>query len=55
MTSVREDKKKFTNYSAVFKSRTKNDDNEELSERIIISARKSGQLDLSSKGLSTGI
>ncbi|KAK0171167.1 hypothetical protein PV328_008922 [Microctonus aethiopoides] len=54
MKSVREDKKKFTNnYSAVFKSRTKNDDDEELSERIIISARKTGQLDLSSKGLST--
>lgn len=47
--------KKKANHSAVFKKRTKNDDNAELSEIIIISARKSGNLNLSSRGLFTGI
>ncbi|XP_072754950.1 leucine-rich repeat-containing protein 40 isoform X2 [Anoplolepis gracilipes] len=37
----------------VFKQRTKNDDNAELSKSIIIRARKTGRLNLSSKGLST--
>ncbi|XP_033364700.1 leucine-rich repeat-containing protein 40-like [Bombus vosnesenskii] len=45
--------KKKANHSAVFKKRTKNDDNAELSEIIIISARKSGNLNLSSRGLFT--
>lgn len=47
--------KKKGNRSAVFKQRTKNDDNAELSKSVIIRARKTGQLNLSSKGLSTGI
>ncbi|KOX78634.1 Leucine-rich repeat-containing protein 40 [Melipona quadrifasciata] len=41
--------KKKANHLAVFKKRTKNDDNAELSD--IISARKSGNLNLSSRGL----
>ncbi|XP_076278616.1 leucine-rich repeat-containing protein 40 isoform X1 [Lasioglossum baleicum] len=45
--------KKNINHLAVFKQRTKNDDNAELSEVNIIAARKSGVLNLSSKGLST--
>ncbi|KAL6444717.1 hypothetical protein ACFW04_002054 [Cataglyphis niger] len=45
--------KKKSNHLAVFKQRTKNDDNAELSKSIIIRARKTGQLNLSSKGLST--
>ena len=49
------DMKKKVYHSAVFKKRTKNDDNAELSEVIIISARKNGNLNLSSKGLFTGI
>lgn len=49
------DVKKKVNHFAVFKQRTKNDDNAELSEIIIISARKSGNLNLSSRGLYTGI
>lgn len=47
--------KKKVYHSAVFKKRTKNDDNAELSEVIIISARKNGNLNLSSRGLFTGI
>ncbi|XP_003700527.2 leucine-rich repeat-containing protein 40 isoform X1 [Megachile rotundata] len=45
--------KKKVNHLAVFKQRTKTDDNAELSEVIIISARKTGNLNLSSRGLST--
>ncbi|XP_017883723.1 leucine-rich repeat-containing protein 40-like [Ceratina calcarata] len=45
--------KKRINHLAVFKRRTKNDDNAELSEDIILSARKTGNLDLSSRGLFT--
>uniref|UniRef100_V9IBX9 Leucine-rich repeat-containing protein 40 n=1 Tax=Apis cerana TaxID=7461 RepID=V9IBX9_APICE len=45
--------KKKVYHSAVFKKRTKNDDNAELSEVIIISARKNGNLNLSSRGLFT--
>ncbi|XP_015589721.1 leucine-rich repeat-containing protein 40 isoform X1 [Cephus cinctus] len=41
------------NHRSVFKPRTKNDDNAELSEDMVISARKTGQLNLSTKGLST--
>ncbi|XP_043786589.1 leucine-rich repeat-containing protein 40-like [Apis laboriosa] len=47
------DMKKKIHHSAVFKKRTKNDDNAELSEVIIISARKNGNLNLSSRGLFT--
>ncbi|XP_043667723.1 leucine-rich repeat-containing protein 40-like [Vespula pensylvanica] len=43
--------KKKINHCAVFKPRTKNDDNAELSNTMIICARKTGQLNLSSKGL----
>lgn len=46
--------KKKINHAAVFKPRTKNEDNAELSEEIILAARKSGNLNLSSRGLSTG-
>ncbi|XP_035741438.1 leucine-rich repeat-containing protein 40-like isoform X1 [Vespa mandarinia] len=45
-------KKKF-NHCAVFKQRTKNDDNAELSNSMILCARKTGQLNLSSRGLFT--
>nr|XP_031826969.1 leucine-rich repeat-containing protein 40-like [Nomia melanderi]XP_031826970.1 leucine-rich repeat-containing protein 40-like [Nomia melanderi] len=45
--------KKKINHLAVFKQRTKNDDNAELSEVNIISARNSGNLNLSSRGLYT--
>lgn len=47
--------KKKINHKAVFKRRTKKDDNAELSKGIIVSARKTGQLNLSSRGMSTGI
>lgn len=47
--------KKKSNHLAVFKQRTRNDDNAELSTSVIIRARKTGRLNLSSKGLSTGI
>lgn len=47
-------KKKYVNHLALFKLRTKKDDNNELPERIIINARKSGELNLTSKGLATG-
>lgn len=47
--------KKKINHCAVFKQRTKNDDNAELSNSMIICARKTGQLSLSSRGLFTGI
>ncbi|XP_011061287.1 PREDICTED: leucine-rich repeat-containing protein 40-like [Acromyrmex echinatior] len=47
------DIRKKANHLAVFKRRTKNEDNNELSRSIIIGARKTGQLNLSSKGLST--
>ncbi|XP_046614676.1 leucine-rich repeat-containing protein 40-like isoform X1 [Neodiprion virginianus] len=43
----------MSNYRAVFKSRTQKDDDTELSESDIISARTSGQLNLSAKGLSS--
>ncbi|XP_054001277.1 leucine-rich repeat-containing protein 40-like [Hylaeus anthracinus] len=45
--------KKKINHRAVFKRRTKHDDNAELSEVLIISARKTGNLNLSSRGLYT--
>ncbi|CAL7952317.1 unnamed protein product [Xylocopa violacea] len=45
--------KKRVNHLAVFKQRTKHDDNAELSEIIILSARKTGNLNLSSRGLYT--
>ncbi|XP_033338539.2 uncharacterized protein LOC117227426 isoform X1 [Megalopta genalis] len=45
--------RKKHNHLAVFKQRTKNDDNAELSEVNIISARNTGNLNLSSKGLYT--
>ncbi|XP_026827400.1 leucine-rich repeat-containing protein 40 isoform X2 [Ooceraea biroi] len=45
--------RKKVNHLAVFKERTKKDDNAELSRSIIISARKTGRLSLSSRGLST--
>ncbi|XP_076239569.1 leucine-rich repeat-containing protein 40 [Calliopsis andreniformis] len=45
--------KKKVNHLSVFKQRTKNDDNAELSEAVIMSARKSGDLNLSSRGLYT--
>ncbi|KAG5323952.1 LRC40 protein, partial [Acromyrmex heyeri] len=47
------DIRKKANHLAIFKRRTKNEDNNELSRSIIIGARKTGQLNLSSKGLST--
>ncbi|XP_043249061.1 leucine-rich repeat-containing protein 40-like isoform X2 [Colletes gigas] len=45
--------KKRINHLAVYKQRTKHDDNAELSEVVIISARKTGNLNLSSRGLYT--
>ncbi|KAL6255824.1 hypothetical protein P5V15_013067 [Pogonomyrmex californicus] len=45
--------KKKVNHQAVFKRRTKNEDNAELSRSVILEARKTGHLNLSSKGLST--
>ncbi|XP_015176087.1 PREDICTED: leucine-rich repeat-containing protein 40-like [Polistes dominula] len=45
--------KKKINHCAVFKQRTKNDDNDELSNSMIMRARKTGQLNLSSRGLFT--
>ncbi|EFN80907.1 Leucine-rich repeat-containing protein 40 [Harpegnathos saltator] len=45
--------KKKANHLAVFKQRTKNDDDAELSKSAIISARKTGRLNLSSRGLSS--
>ncbi|KZC08775.1 PREDICTED: leucine-rich repeat-containing protein 40-like [Dufourea novaeangliae] len=45
--------KKKINHLAVFKQQTKNEDNAELSEVNIISARKTGNLNLSSRGLCT--
>ncbi|KAK2578307.1 hypothetical protein KPH14_002583 [Odynerus spinipes] len=48
-------KNKKIHHCAVFKPRTKNDDNAELSNSMIISARKTGQLNLSSRGLFTGM
>lgn len=48
-------KTKKINHCAVFKPRTKNEDNAELTNSIIISARKTGQLNLSSRGLFSGI
>lgn len=47
--------KRKVNHLAVFKQRTKNDDDDELSGSVVVSARKTGILNLSSKGLSTGI
>lgn len=46
---------KRINHEALFKKRTAKDNNTELSHRIIIEARKSGELNLSFKGLSTSI
>lgn len=46
--------KRKINNTSVFKLRTKNDDNNELSLDIVLNARKTGKLTLSSKGLSTG-
>lgn len=43
------------NHNAVFKQRTQKDDNDELSFELIISTRKSGQLDMSGRGLAAGI
>ncbi|XP_012286485.1 leucine-rich repeat-containing protein 40 isoform X2 [Orussus abietinus] len=45
--------RKKINHQSVFKPRTKCDDNSELSSEMIISARKTGQLNLSSRGLAT--
>ncbi|XP_011689782.1 PREDICTED: leucine-rich repeat-containing protein 40-like [Wasmannia auropunctata] len=45
--------RKKANHLAVFKRRTKNEDNDELSRSFIIGARKTGRLNLSSRGLST--
>ncbi|CAK9797133.1 Leucine-rich repeat-containing protein 40 [Anthophora plagiata] len=47
------DVKRRVNHLAVFKQRTRNDDNAELSENIVLSARKTGNLNLSSRGLFT--
>lgn len=47
--------RKKANHLAVFKRRSKNEDNAELSRSVILGARKTGRLNLSSKGLSTGI
>lgn len=46
--------KKKANHLAIFKQRTKTDDNAEVSDITIISARKTGNLNLSSRGLFTG-
>ncbi|XP_066582392.1 leucine-rich repeat-containing protein 40-like [Prorops nasuta] len=43
--------KKKINHRTLFKKRTQNDDNEELTHKVIISARKTGNLNLSSKGI----
>ncbi|XP_014470905.1 PREDICTED: leucine-rich repeat-containing protein 40-like [Dinoponera quadriceps] len=45
--------KKKINHLAVFKQRTKNDDDAELSKSSIVSARKNGRLNLSSRGLAS--
>ena len=47
------DAKKKVDHLAIFKQRTKTDDNAEMSEVTIISARKTGNLNLSSRGLFT--
>ncbi|XP_034950700.1 leucine-rich repeat-containing protein 40-like [Chelonus insularis] len=51
MSAVR--RKDRVNHLAVFKPRTKKDDNNELSERIIVEARRTGELTLSGRGLAT--
>lgn len=45
--------KKFNN-AAIFKKRTTNDDNIELTHTIVVNARKTGELNFSSRGLSSG-
>ncbi|KAG7207977.1 hypothetical protein KM043_009557 [Ampulex compressa] len=45
--------RKKINHSSVFKPRTKDEDDAELSEAVVLLARKTGQLNLSSKGLFT--
>lgn len=47
-------RKRIVNHRAVFKQRTKTDDNQELSFELIIATRKTGQLDLSGRGLTSG-
>ncbi|XP_063990186.1 leucine-rich repeat-containing protein 40-like [Diachasmimorpha longicaudata] len=47
------ERKMKVNHRALFKPRCKNDDDDELSERIIIDARRSGELNLAGKGLAT--
>ena len=47
-------RQKVTNRQAVFKPRTTKDDNDELSLELIISARKSGQLSLTGRGMASG-
>ncbi|XP_043465463.1 leucine-rich repeat-containing protein 40-like isoform X2 [Leptopilina heterotoma] len=44
-------RKRIANHKALFKQRTQKDDNDELSFELIISTRKSGQLDMSGRGL----
>ena len=46
-------KRKINNLS-VFRPRTRSDDNSELSLDIVLSARKTGKLSLTSRGLSSG-
>ncbi|XP_012257717.2 leucine-rich repeat-containing protein 40-like [Athalia rosae] len=41
------------NHRSLFKPRTRKEDDDELTESVVISARKSGQLNLSAKGLSS--
>lgn len=47
-------RRRIVNHKAVFKARTPKEDNDELSQELIIAARKSGTLDLSKRGLHTG-
>lgn len=46
--------KRIANHRALFKPRTKTDDDDELSYRLIMTARKTGKLNLVSRGLATG-
>ena len=46
---------RIINSQSVFRQRTKNDDNSELSSEIVIGARRTGKLCLASRGLATGI
>ncbi|XP_043269579.1 leucine-rich repeat-containing protein 40-like isoform X1 [Venturia canescens] len=45
--------KRNVNHRALFKPRTKREDDDELSYRLVISARKTGKLNLASRGLAT--